>query len=168
MTIESIKTLSPDNFTPIDIILEWKNEGVSIFHGEFKTDYIPHEKCFVNVKNESVDKIIINDTLNNANNPESIIKEAKRVLRRNGKIFLSFYNFDEQRPFANWFNRLKFKYLMKQDAPYKWSIDYIAGIIEKNDLLIDKNIVVRTHQPSLIYFEIIKMDNDQLKTASNF
>ncbi len=167
MTIESIKTLSPDNFTPIDIILEWKNEGISVFHGDMKTDHMESCGKCLEIDSESVDKIIINDTLNSANDPESILIEAKRVLRRNGKIFLSFYDFEDQKPLLSWLSKLKVKYLMRQEAPYKWSIDYIANIIEKNDLLIDKNIVVKTHQPSLIYFEIIKMENDQLKKVSN-
>ena len=167
MTIERIKTLSPDNFTPIDIILEWKNEGVSVFHGDLKTECFKDCGNALDIESESIDKIIINDTLNNANDPESMIVEAKRVLRKNGKIFLSFYNFEEKNPFTSWINRLKVKYLMKQEIPFKWSIDYIANIIEKNDLLIDKNIVVKTHQPSLIYFEIIKLDNDVLKKVSN-
>ncbi|GAU78795.1 class I SAM-dependent methyltransferase [Fusibacter sp. 3D3] len=161
MTTERIKTLNPDNFTPIDVILEWKNEGISIFHGDLKTDYFEGHKDEIRIEQESVDKIIINDTLNNANDPERIIVEAKRVLRKNGKIFLSFYNFEEQKPFSSWINKLKVKYLMKQEVPFSWSIDYIANIIEKNDLLIDKNIVIKTHQPSLIYFEIIKLENDQ-------
>lgn len=167
MTIERIRTLSPDNFTPIDIILEWKNEGVTVFQGEYKMDCFKDSGNSLDMESESVDKIIINDTLNNENDPESMIIEAKRVLRKNGKIFLSFYNFEEQKPFTSWINRLKVKYLMKQEAPFKWSMDYIANIIEKNDLLIDRNIVVKTHQPSLIYFEIIKLENDVLKKVSN-
>lgn len=167
MTIERIKTLSPDNFTPIDIILEWKNEGVSLFHGDLRTEQLSHNGNVLEIESESVDKIIINDTLNTEIDPESMIIEAKRVLKRNGKIFLSFYNFEEKKPLTSWLNRLKVKYLMKQEVTFKWSIDYIANIIEKNDLLIDKNIVVKTHQPSLIYFEIIKLENDQLKKVSN-
>lgn len=166
MTIEGIKALSSDHFTPIDIILEWKNEGISLFHGDDQADPVKFIKHRIDLQDESIDKIIINDSLNSNSDPECIISEAKRLIKKNGKIFLTFYHFDEFLSIKNWWGRLKLKYLFKQDISYRWSMDQIAQIIEKNDLLIDKNIVVKTHKPSLVYFEIIKLENDALMRAS--
>ncbi|MBF4694591.1 class I SAM-dependent methyltransferase [Fusibacter ferrireducens] len=167
MIIKRMRTLSPDNFTPTDIILEWKNKGISIYQGALKAHDFKNSGNILDIESESIDKVIIDDTLNNEHDPERIIVEAKRVLHKNGRLFLSFYNFEDQKPFASWLNSLKVKYLMKQEIPFRWSLDYIANIIEKNDLLIDRNIVVKAHQPSLVYFEIIKLDNDILKKVSN-
>ncbi len=152
MTIEKVKLLSNKPFTPIDIILEWNSKGATMMLGTDISTSIDMHQGKLALESESVDKVIIHCKKQFELDPAVVLLEAKRVLKRNGRLFLSFYNTRKKGAFSKIFSVIG-------DARSPWSIDSVADIIRKNDLLIDKNILV---EDDLIYFEIIKLENERL------
>lgn len=151
MTIDYIKLLNPSAFSPVDTILEWRSEGVRMVGIDSKSRKIEYKFDRLVMDDESVDKVIIHCNRYFDINPEVVIFEAKRVLRKNGRIFLSFYHDEEIGVVSKWLSRLRTK--------SRWSMDQVAEIINKSDLLIDKNIIVEN---DLMYFEVIKLENEKL------
>ena len=151
MTIDYIKLLNPSAFSPVDTILEWRSEGVRMVGIDSKSRKIEYKFDRLVMDDESVDKVIIHCNRYFDINPEVVIFEAKRVLRKNGRIFLSFYHDEEIGVISKWLSRLRTK--------SRWSMDQVAEIINKSDLLIDKNIIVEN---DLMYFEVIKLENEKL------
>lgn len=151
MTIDYIKLLNPSAFSPVDSILEWRSEGVRMVSIDSKSRKIEYKFDRLMMEDESVDKVIIHCNRYFDINPEVVIFEAKRVLRKNGRIFLSFYHDEEIGVISKWLSRLRTK--------SRWSMDQVAEIINKSDLLIDKNIIVEN---DLMYFEVIKLENEKL------
>lgn len=151
MTIDYIKLLNPSAFSSVDTILEWRSEGVLMVDIDSKSRKIEYKSDRLVMDDESIDKVIIHCNRYFDINPEVVIYEAKRVLRKNGRIFLSFYHDEEIGVVSKWLSRLRTK--------SKWSMDQVAEIINKSDLLIDKNIIVEN---DLMYFEVIKLENEKL------
>lgn len=151
MTIDYIKLLNPSAFSPVDSILEWRSEGVRMVSIDSKSRKIEYKFDRLVMEDESVDKVIIHCNRYFDINPEVVIFEAKRVLRKNGRIFLSFYHDEEIGVISKWLSRLRTK--------SRWSMDQVAEIINRSDLLIDKNIIVEN---DLMYFEVIKLENEKL------
>ena len=151
MTIDYIKLLNPSAFSPVDTILEWRSEGVRMVSIDSKSRKIEYKFDRLMMEDESVDKVIIHCNRYFDINPEVVIFEAKRVLRKNGRIFLSFYHDEEIGVISKWLSRLRTK--------SRWSMDQVAEIINRSDLLIDKNIIVEN---DLMYFEVIKLENEKL------
>ncbi len=151
MTIDYIKLLNPSAFSSVDTILEWRSEGIRTVGIDSKSKKIEYKSDRLVMDDESVDKVIIHCSRYFDINPEVVIFEAKRVLRKNGRIFLSFYHDEEIGVVSKWLSRLRTK--------SRWSMDQVAEIINKSDLLIDKNIIVEN---DLMYFEVIKLENEKL------
>lgn len=151
MTIDYIKLLNPSAFTSVDTILEWRSEGIRMVENDCKSKKIEYYSGKLDMEDEFVDKVIIHCNRHFDINPEVVIYEAKRVLRKNGRIFLSFYHDEEIGVVSKWLSRLRTK--------SKWSMDQVAEIINNSDLLIDKNIIVEN---DLMYFEVIKLENEKL------
>lgn len=151
MNINDVKSINPMAFSSMDHILIWQNHEIRSICPNGNTEMIPYEKAGMALENESIDKIIIHCSKDFELEPEAIIYEAKRVLRKNGRIFLSFYH-DEEIGFIS-------KWLTKIRAKNRWSMDHVVEIINRSDLLIDKNIIVEN---DLMYFEVIKLENEKL------
>lgn len=151
MTIDYVKLLNPTAFSSVDNILEWRCEGIRMVGIDSKSSKIEYYSNRLLMEDESVDKVIIHCNKYFDISPEVVIFEAKRVLKKNGRIFLSFYHDEEINVVSKWLSRLRTK--------SRWSMDQVAEIINKSDLLIDKNIVVEN---DLMYFEVIKLENEKL------
>lgn len=151
MTIDYVKLLNPSAFSSVDTILEWRSEGIRMVGVDKKSSEIEYYSDRLVMGDETIDKVIIHCNKNFDINPEVVIFEAKRVLRKNGRIFLSFYHYEEIGVISKWLSRLLTR--------SRWSMDQVAEIINKSDLLIDKNIIVENN---LMYFEVIKLENEKL------
>lgn len=150
MTLEHVKALTKYHFTPIDVVVEWYgNEAKMILDGQ-STQSLTYDSNRLNIGNESVDKLIIHTRRYSELGPKEVIGEAKRVLKKNGRIFLSFYH-SEKVPFLT--------KIFGMSKGMVWTIDQVADIIRINDLLIEKNILI---EEDLIYFEIVKIENERL------
>ncbi len=155
MTMERFKEMSPNHFTPVDIILEWKNNNILLHHGDsqiFSIDLINEQ---LNCEDESVDKIVISGITDFGPSLSLTLKEARRVLKRNGRLFIALGA-----------NTQGFKLInrVRSKLGSRNSIDKIAAIIAQQDLLIDKNFILNNDQ---VYLEIVKLESDYLRKMHN-
>lgn|GEM_PF-1725660 len=151
MTMERFKRMSPNQFTPLDIILEWKNNDIMLHHGDSKIFYIDLKNGRLDCEDESVDKIVLSGIKDFGSGLSLTLKETERVLKRNGRLFIAIGNSAQG---FNLIDRVRSKLVSKN------SIDKIALIIAQHDLLIDKNFILNNDQ---VYLEIVKLESDYLR-----
>ncbi len=150
MTMERFKKMSPQHFTPVDIILEWKNNDIKLHYGDSQVFYIDLINGQLNCEDESVDKIILSGITDYGPSLSLTLKEARRVLKRNGRVFISIANNIHG---FNLIHRVRLKLGSKN------RIDKIADVIAQQELLIDKNFILNNDQ---VYLEIVKLESDYL------
>lgn len=151
MTMERFKEMSPNHFTPVDIILEWKNNDILLHHGDAQIFNIDLNNGQLGCEDESVDKIVISGITDFGPGLSLTLKEARRVLKRNGRLFIALGTNTQG---FRLINRVRSKLGSKN------SIDKIATIIAQQDLLIDKNFILNNDQ---FYLEIVKLESDYLR-----
>lgn len=151
MTMERFKEMSPNHFTPVDIILEWKNNDILLHHGDSQIFYIDLVNGQIDCEDESVDKIVISDITDFGPDLSLTLKEARRVLKRNGRLFIAL---------GGSVQGFKLISRVRSKLGSKNSIDKIATIIAQQDLLIDKNFILNNDQ---VYLEIVKLESDYLR-----
>lgn len=151
MTMERFKEMSPNHFTPVDIILEWNNNDIRLHHGDSQIFYIELINGQISCEDESVDKIVLSGITDFGPGLSLILIEARRVLKKNGRLFISIGN-----------NIHGFKLIsrVRSKLGSKNSIDKIATIITQQNLLIDKNFILDNDQ---VYLEIVKLESDYLR-----
>jgi SAM-dependent methyltransferase len=98
-----------------------------------------------------VDKIVLSGITDFGPGLSLILREARRVLKKNGRLFISLGN-----------NPQGFKLIsrVRSKLSSKNSIDKIATMITQQNLLIDKNFILDNDQ---VYLEIVKLESDYLK-----
>lgn len=151
MNIERFKSVSPNGFSPLDIILEWKRDGVVMHHGNELSMNIIKQNGKLTCPDESVDKVVIDCISKLDDGLSSIIREARRILKKDGRLFISIE--EKTTTFSFWG-----KFLQKWND--KSLVDQIAEMISDEGLLIDKNFIV---DGSKIYLEIVKLESEYLK-----
>jgi len=155
MTMERFKEMSPNHFTPVDIILEWKNNDILLHHGDSQIFYIDLFNGQIDCEDESVDKIVISGITDFGPGLSLTLKEARRVLKRNGRLFIAL---------GDSVQGFKLISRVRSKLGSKNSIDKIATIIADQDLLIDKNFILNNDQ---VYLEIVKLESDYLRKLHN-
>ncbi len=155
MTMERFKEMSPNQFTPVDIILEWKNNDILLHHGDSQSFYIDLINGKLNCLDESVDKIILSGITDFGPGLSITLKEARRVLKKNGRLFVAIGNNTKGYKLIS---RVGFKRRSEN------SIDKIADIISQQELLIDKNFILNNDG---VYLEIVKLESDYLRKMHN-
>ena len=153
--MERFKEMSPNHFTPVDIILEWNNNDILLHHGDSQIFYIDLNNGKLGCENESVDKIVLSGITDFGPSLSLTLKEARRVLKKNGRLFIALG--DHTQGFKL-ISRVRSKLGSKQ------SIDKIATIIAEQELLIDKNFILNNDQ---VYLEIVKLESDYLGKLHN-
>ena len=148
MTMERFKEMSPNHFTPVDIILEWNNNDIRLHHGDSQIFYIDLINGQIGCEDESVDKIVLSGITDFG---PGILREARRVLKKNGRLFIALGN-----------NAQGFKLIsrVRSKLGSKNSIDKIATMITQQNLLIDKIFILDNDQ---VYLEIVKLESDYLR-----
>ncbi len=148
MTMERFKEMSPNHFTPVDIILEWNNNDIRLHHGDSQIFYIDLINGQIGCEDESVDKIVLSGITDFG---PGILRESRRVLKKNGRLFIALGN-----------NAQGFKLIsrVRSKLGSKNSIDKIATMITQQNLLIDKNFILDNDQ---VYLEIVKLESDYLR-----
>ena len=148
MTMERFKEMSPNHFTPVDIILEWKKNEIVLHHGEMRTNIIEKINGKLPCQDESVDKIVLSGICKSDVEFSYVMQEARRILKKNGRIFIAV---KEKNHGINLFNRMKSKLNV---------IDKIASAVNEQSLLIDKNFILNDDH---VYLEVVKLESDYLK-----
>ena len=151
MNIERFRSVSPNGFSPLDIILEWKRDGVVMHHGNELSMNIIKQNGKLTCPDESVDKVVIDCISKLDDGLSSIIREARRILKKDGRLFISIEEKTTTSTFLG-------KFLQKWND--KSIVDQIAEMISDEGLLIDKNFIV---DGSKIYLEIVKLESEYLK-----
>ncbi len=148
MTMERFKEMSPNHFTPVDIILEWKKNEIVLHHGEMRTNIIEKINGKLSCQDESVDKIVLSGICKSDVEFSYVMQEARRILKKNGRIFIAV---KEKNHGINLFSRMKSKLNV---------IDKIASAVNEQSLLIDKNFILNDDH---VYLEVVKLESDYLK-----
>lgn len=148
MTMERFKEMSPNHFTPVDIILEWKKNEIVLHHGEMRTNIIEKINGKLPCQDESVDKIVLSGICKSDVEFSYVMQEARRILKKNGRIFIAV---KEKNHGINLFSRMKSKLNV---------IDKIASAVNEQSLLIDKNFILNDDH---VYLEVVKLESDYLK-----
>lgn len=148
MTMERFKEMSPNHFTPVDIILEWKKNEIVLHHGEMRTNIIEKINGKLPCQDESVDKIVLSGICKSDIEFSYVMQEARRILKKNGRIFIAV---KEKNHGINLFSRMKSKLNV---------IDKIASAVNEQSLLIDKNFILNDDH---VYLEVVKLESDYLK-----
>lgn len=151
MTMERFKEMSPNHFSPVDIILEWKKDYAVVHHGESQYQHITLDKEALDLDDESVDKIVLSDLTSQDKQLNQVFEESKRILKSNGRIFIAIGDFNNTTGRINRFlTKFKIDGLM----------DSIAKIVTEKNLLIDKNFILDDRR---IYLEIVKLESDYIR-----
>ena len=146
--MERFKEMSPNHFTPVDIILEWKKNEIVLHHGEMRTNIIEKINGKLPCQDESVDKIVLSGICKSDIEFSYVMQEARRILKKNGRIFIAV---KEKNHGINLFSRMKSKLNV---------IDKIASAVNEQSLLIDKNFILNDDH---VYLEVVKLESDYLK-----
>lgn len=148
MNMERFKEMSPNHFTPVDIILEWKKNEIVLHQGDMRTNIIENINGKLSCLDESVDKIVLSGIVKSDVEFSHVMQEARRILKKNGRIFIAV---KERNHGINLFSRLK----TKLDV-----IDKIASAVDEQSMLIDKNFILNDDH---VYLEVVKLESDYLK-----
>ena len=151
MTMERFKEMSPNHFSPVDIILEWKKDYALLHHGESQYQHLSMNKEMLDIEDESVDKIVLSDLTSQEKQLNLVFEESKRILKSNGRIFIAIGDFNNSTGRINRF-LTKFKIDGLMDA--------IAKIVSEKNLLIDKNFILDDRR---IYLEIVKLESEYIR-----
>jgi hypothetical protein len=151
MTMERFKEMSPNHFSPVDIILEWKKDYAVVHHGESQYQHVTLDREVLDLDDESVDKIVLSDLTSQDKQLNQVFEESKRILKSNGRIFIAIGDFNNTSGRINRFlTKFKIDGLM----------DSIAKIVSEKNLLIDKNFILDDRR---IYLEIVKLESDYIR-----
>lgn len=151
MTMERFKEMSPNRFSPVDIILEWNKHDIILYHGESQYEKLGDSRGKLNCKDGSVDKIVLSDLTSFLKHMDFVFSESKRVLKKDGRIFVSIGDFDAHTGLINRFIS-KFK--------SKGIIDVIADQVSEHNMVIDKNYILNDHR---LYLEVVKLESEYIK-----
>lgn len=151
MMIEKIKEMSPSDFSPVDIILHWDIKQIGVYFGEVHHKSIKLHEQQMELLDESADKILLVDFERFGSSMVAVLSQAKRILKRDGRIFIVIKNGSSK---GGLLNLIKTKLGMKQ------VIDEITGTINALDLLIDKNFI---DDQQTVYFELVKPESEYIK-----
>ena len=151
MNMERFKEVSPNVFSPLDIILEWTREGAVIYHGDEYSNRVVKQNGQLVCPDESVDKIIIDCISKIDDSLTYIIREARRVLKKDGRLFIAI---EEKQTSFNFFSKFRLRLAEKS------LVDQIAALIADEALLIDKNFIINE---SNVYLEVVKLESEYLK-----
>ncbi|MDH8678520.1 methyltransferase domain-containing protein [Fusibacter bizertensis] len=150
MTVEQFRKLSPNHFTPVDIILEWQRDDIKLHCGESDKNKVTWCNNSLFQADESVDIIVLSEIENSQIDVSQILKESRRTLKKNGRIFVSVGSFSGLNPFG----RLKSKYKINQ------FMELLEVLVSDLNLLIDKNYILEGDQ---VYLELVKLESDYIK-----
>ena len=151
MTMERFKQMSPNHFSPVDIILEWEKEEVLLHQGDFNCKRIPLKDGKIDCDDQSVDKVILSNITSYDANLPAVLAEAKRIIKKEGRIYLAV----DGRP-----SKRSILHKLWLGSPKSWKIDKIAEVIDRQGLLIDKNFIINEDE---VYLEVIKLEGHYLK-----
>lgn len=158
MTIENIKMLNLKNISPVDTVLEWSCEKIILTSGGMRLEeYSISGNRRLPIANNKIDKIIITNIINDSSESDFIIKESSRLLKKNGKLFLTFCSSCNKS--KGILGSVKAKIFKKDKNVHEFDIECLANQVENNSMLIDKNVII---EEGMIYCEIIKLENDQI------
>lgn len=162
MTFAEAKSiqLKPD-IEPLQVTMEWACRNPQITYGGHISREVEYQNGKLHLSNESIDTIILHKNKHFECNPVPFLTEARRVLKRNGKIILYFHNQDSETLLGKMV--YKFFNAKKSDAIEERhivaSMDALADMINALELLIDKNSI---EDKGIIAFEIIKRENEKI------
>lgn len=151
MTMERFKQMSPNHFSPVDIILEWEKNEVLLHQGDFSCKRLSITDGKIDCEDQCVDKVVLSNITRYDVHLSSVLTEAKRVLKKDGRIYLAV----DGRPC-----RRSFISKLKVRSPKSWKIDKIAEVIDRHGLLIDKNFIINEDE---VYLEVINLEGHYLK-----
>lgn len=163
MAIKWTNDIMPKNISPIEVVLKCGRHQAKLYKGQELLKVLEIEDSPLAIDDESIDKIIVSHLLNDDESPEHFIAEARRILKRNGKIYFSFYQWVKDHPVSSWINQFKMKMSGVGIRQY-WTIDQMASMIEKHEMLIDKNVI---SDNQIVYLEVIKIENDYMNQVVN-
>ncbi len=155
MTFAEVEAMRP---SPPETVLEWTDESAKMLFGSALSKFVPVDNHRLDLPDECIDEIVLTKNGAFESRPDLILLEAKRVLKKNGRIIISFYNDETHGFFAKWLNRIKPQKIETLNH-MKASLDDLSQMISTFDLLIDKNFVVEN---DIVFFEVIKLENDKL------
>ncbi|MGX8796416.1 methyltransferase domain-containing protein [Fusibacter sp. JL298sf-3] len=162
MTFSELKSKAQaPNIESMTVMMEWTCVNPRITFGGQCLRIVEVDNQRIRVEDESIDYIQLHSNKFFEENPKFVISEAKRVLKRNGRIKLSFYHKMSSSLVDRFIKR--FLASKKDDTAVnthiKASMDDISQIISDYDLLIDKNFI---EPGGVLSFEIIRPDNEKI------
>ena len=149
--MERFKEMSPNRFSPVDIILEWNKNDVILYHGESQFEKLDYSADKLDCLDGSVDKIVLSDLTGFLKQLDFVFGESQRVLKKDGRMFISIGDFDAHTGLINRFIS-KFK--------SKGIIDAIADQVSDLNMVIDKNYILNDHR---LYLEVVKLESEYIK-----
>jgi len=150
MTVEQFRKISPNHFSPVDIILEWKRNDIRLHFGDFDNSIVVWQNNSLYQADESVDKIVLSELEISNMDVSQVLKESRRALKRNGRIFVALGAFSSLNPFGRLKSRHKNNQFMNQ----------LEILVSDLNLLIDKNYILEGDQ---VYLELVKLESDYIK-----
>ncbi len=81
------------SITGIEILSKYKNEAESLakkYNVNDKFKFVSADASVMPFENESFDTIIMNDAMEHVDEPEKVLEECFRVLKKDGKLYLNF------------------------------------------------------------------------------
>lgn len=151
MTMERFKEMSPNRFSPVDIILEWKKNNIVLYHGDSQYEKLRYSDGKLDCTDTRVDKIVLSDPVRLLNDLSFILSESKRVLKKDGRIFISIGESDGK---SGIIDRIMTKFKSKG------VMDLIAERVSELDMVIDKNYILNDHK---LYLEIVKLESEYIR-----
>lgn len=159
MTLAQAKTMKHVNYETIEVVLEWGSEKVQMrMNGGIK-ETVYCDNTHLALPDASVDRVIIHKNRSFERFPQDVLVEGKRVLKRNGRMIVSLYHDEKAGLFSRISARIKGKVTPFANT-LNITLDQLTLMISELNMLVDKNYVV---EEGIVYFEIIKYENDKLQ-----
>ena len=127
------------NYITENICVDWQDSLHKNHHIDFYCDLtqrLPFEDA-------EFDTVILSDVLEHIPNPENIVYEIHRVLKKNGKLFLNvpFYYWIHEEPYDFYrYTEFALKHLLEHAGLKIIKLEIIGGVIEVITDIISKNI----------------------------
>lgn len=167
MTLREIKSMSNERTVEtLQVTMEWTCRKPHIVFGGHIQKIVEANDDGIQLEDESIDIIKLHKNKHFENHPIQLLSEAKRVLKKNGRILLYFYNREDNGIMAKLINKFfqGKKNGLEIEDHIVFSMETLIHTIEETNLLIDKNSI---SDNGLIVFELIKMENEKIVQIVN-
>lgn len=167
MTLSEIKSMSNEpTVEALQVTMEWTCIKPHIVFGGHTQKVVEVNEESVQLEDESIDIIKLHKNKHFENHPIQLLNEAKRVLKKNGRIMLYFYNREDNGIMTKLINKFfqGKKNGLDVEEHIVLSMEKLMHTIEDVELLIDRNSI---GDNGLIVFELIKRENEKIVQIVN-